>query len=124
MIKVNYNQETGKVISFGKDTKPYIEITEQERKQPLPDKYSYYAVVDGKFTIKRRTPTVEEVKADETTEINRQIRELKKKLFDTDYKAIKYSEGWLTDEEYAEVKAQREEWRKRINELEASLEGE
>lgn len=124
MIKVNYNQETGKVISFGKDTKPYIEITEQERKQPLPDKYSYYAVVDGKFTIKRRTPTVEEVKADETTEINRQIRELKKKLFDTDYKAIKYSEGWLTDEEYAEVKAQREEWRKRINKLEASLEGE
>lgn len=124
MIKVNYNQETGKVISFGKDTKPYIEITEQERKQPLPDKYSYYAVVDGKFTIKRRTPTVEEMKADEATEINRQIRELKKKLFDTDYKAIKYSEGWLTDEEYAAVKAQREEWRKRINELEASLEGE
>ena len=124
MIKVNYNQETGKVISFGKDTKPYIEITEQERKQPLPDRYSYYAVVDGKFTIKRRTPTVEEVKADETTEINRQIRVLKKRLFDTDYKAIKYSEGWLTDEEYAEAKAQREEWRKCINELEASLEGE
>ena len=124
MIKVNYNQETGKVISFGKDTKPYIEITEQEREQPLPDKYSYYAVVDGKFVIKRRIPTDEEIKADEATEINRQIRELKQKLFDTDYKAIEYSEGWLTDEEYAEVKAQREEWRKRINELEASLEGE
>ena len=89
MIKVNYNQETGKDISFGKDTQPYIEITEQERKQPLPDKYSYYAVVDGKFTIERRTPTDEEVKADETTEINRQIRELKQKLFDTDYKAMK-----------------------------------
>ena len=121
MIKVNYNQETGKVISFGKDTKPYIEITEQERKQPLPDKYSYYAVVDGKFTIKRRTPTVEEIKADEAATINKEISELKKKLFDTDYKAIKYSEGWLTDEEYAEVKAQREEWRKRINELEETL---
>ena len=104
MIKVNYNQETGKVISFGKDTQPYIEITEQERKQPLPDRYSYYAVVDGKFTIKRRTPTVEELKADEAAAINKQIRELKKQLADTDYKAIKYSEGWLTDEEYAEVK--------------------
>ena len=124
MIKVNYNQETGKVISFGKDTQPYIEITEQERKQPLPDKYSYYAVVDGKFTIKRRTPTIEEVSRDKTQTINKEISELKKKLFDTDYKAIKYSEGWLTDEEYAEAKAQREEWRKRINELEASLEGE
>ena len=124
MIKVNYNQETGKVISFGKDTKPYIEITEQERKQPLPDKYSYYAVVDGKFTIKRRTPTIKELHNDDIQDINREINELKKKLFDTDYKAIKYSEGWLTDEEYAEVKAQREEWRKRINKLEASLEGE
>lgn len=121
MIKVNYNSETGKVISFGKDTQPYIEITEQERKQSLPDKYSYYAVVDGKFTIKRRTPTVEEVKADEATEINRQIRELKQKLFDTDYKALKYSEGWLTDEEYAEAKAQREEWRSAINKLEERL---
>ena len=121
MIKVNYNQETGKVISFGKDTQPYIEITEQERKQPLPDRYSYYAVVDGRFTIKRRTPTVEEMKADEATEINRQIGELKQKLSDTDYKAIKYSEGWLTDEEYAEVKTQREEWRSAINQLEERL---
>lgn len=124
MIKVNYNQETGKVISFGKDIKPYIEITGQERKQPLPDKYSYYAVVDGKFTIKRRTPTIEELHKDDIQAINREISELKRKLSDTDYKAIKYSEGWLTDEEYAEAKAQREEWRKRINKLEASLEGE
>lgn len=121
MIKVNYNQETGKVISFGKDTKPFIEITEQERKQPLPDKYSYYAVVDGKFTIKRRTPTVEEIKVDETAKINRQIFELKQKLTQTDYKAIKYSEGLLTDEEYAEVKAQRQAWRDEINRLEEKL---
>ena len=118
MIKVNYNQETGKVISFGKDTQPFIEITEQERKQPLPDKYSYYAVVDGKFTIKRRTPTDEEASRDKSQANNSEISELKRNLFDTDYKAIKYSEGWLTDEEYAEVKTQREEWRKRINELE------
>ena len=121
MIKVNYNQETGKVISFGKDTKPFIEITEQERRQPLSDKYSYYAVVDGKFTIKRRTPTVEEIKVDETAKINRQIFELKQKLTQTDYKAIKYSEGLLTDKEYAEVKAQRQAWRDEINRLEEKL---
>ena len=64
MIRVNYNKETGKVVSFGKDAQPYIEITEQERKQPLPDKYSYYAVINGEFTIKRRTPTSQEAKAD------------------------------------------------------------
>lgn len=121
MIKVNYNQETGKVISFGKDTQPFIEITEQERKQPLPDKCSYYAVVNGKFTIKRRTPTVEEIKVDETAKINRQIFELKQKLTQTDYKAIKYSEGLLTDKEYAEVKAQRQAWRDEINRLEEKL---
>lgn len=121
MIKVNYNQETGKVISFGKNTQPYIEITEQERKQPLPDKYSYYAVVDGKFTIKRRTPTIEEIKVDETAKINKQIYDLKQKLTQTDYKAIKYSEGLLTDKEYAEVKAQRQAWRDEINRLEEKL---
>lgn len=121
MIKVNYNQKTGKVISFGKDTKPYIEITEQERRQPLPDKYSYYAVVDGKFTIKRRTPTIEELHKGDIQAINSEINELKKKLFDTDYKAIKYSEGLLTDKEYAEVKAQRQAWRDEINRLEEKL---
>lgn len=121
MVKVNYNQKTGNVISFGKDTKPYIEITEQERRQPLPDKYSYYAVVDGKFTIKRRTPTIEELHKDDIQAINSEINELKKKLFDTDYKAIKYSEGLLTDKEYAEVKAQRQAWRDEINRLEEKL---
>lgn len=121
MIKVNYNQETGKVISFGKDTKPYIEITEQERKQPLPDRYSYYAVVDGKFIIKRRNPTKEELEADNRQVVKREIDELKRKLSDTDYKAIKYAEGFLTEEEYKETKAQRQMWRDRINELESKI---
>ena len=123
MIRVNYNKETGKVISFGKDIQPYIEITEQERKQPLPDKYSYYAVINGEFTIKRRTPTSQEIKADEIVSINKQIQELKQKLSDTDYKAIKYSEGWITEKDYAEVKQQRENWRSTINKLEEELEG-
>lgn len=121
MIKVNYNQETGKVISFGKDIQPYIEITEQERKQPLPDKYSYYAVVNGKFTIKRRNPTKEELEADNRQVVEREISELKRKLSDTDYKAIKYAEGFLTEEEYKETKAQRQIWRDRINELESKI---
>ena len=121
MIKVNYNQETGKVISFGKDTKPYIEITEQERKQPLPDKYSYYAVVNSKFTIKRRNPTKEELEADNRQVVEREISELKHKLSDTDYKAIKYAEGFLTEEEYKETKAQRQMWRDRVNELESKI---
>lgn len=52
-------------IAFGKDVEPYIEITEQERKQPLPNKYSWYAVENGKFVIKSREPSAEEKAADE-----------------------------------------------------------
>ena len=52
-----------------------------------------------------------------------EIAELKSKLDATDYQAIKYAEGFLTDEEYAEMKAQRQAWRDRINELEALIGG-
>lgn len=48
-----------------------------------------------------------------------EIDELKAQLAATDYQAIKYAEGELTEEEYAPTKAQRREWRARINELEA-----
>lgn len=49
------------------------------------------------------------------------IEILKQKLKDTDYKAIKYAEGQLTEEEYASTKAERQGWRDRINELEAQI---
>lgn len=44
-----------------------------------------------------------------------------KKLNDTDYMAIKYAEGALTDEEYEAAKAQRKAWRKEINDMEAQI---
>lgn len=50
-----------------------------------------------------------------------QIIALKQKLQQTDYKAIKYSEGWLTDEEYAETKAERQRIRDEINRLEEEI---
>lgn len=55
--------------------------------------------------------------------INPQIKImfLKKQLEMTDYKAIKYSEGWLTEEEYAETKAERQRIREEINRLEEVL---
>lgn len=46
------------------------------------------------------------------------ILALKNELQKTDYKAIKYSEGWLTEEEYAETKAERQRIREEINRLE------
>ena len=49
-----------------------------------------------------------------------EISTLKAKLASTDYKAIKYAEGVLSAEEYAETRAQRELWRARINEIETA----
>ncbi len=48
------------------------------------------------------------------------IAQLKQELAATDYQCLKWSEGWLTDEEYAPIKAQRQELRDEINALENS----
>ena len=51
----------------------------------------------------------------------RKIQELKQNLSDTDYVAIKIAEGAATLDEYAQIVAQRAEWRAEINKLEAML---
>ena len=51
-----------------------------------------------------------------------EIIELKKYLSDTDYKAIKFAEGEITETDYQEVKSQRHDARVRINELESLIE--
>lgn len=48
-----------------------------------------------------------------------EINSLKRNLADTDYQAIKYAEGVMTESEYAPIKSQREDWRYRINYLQA-----
>lgn len=62
----------------------------------------------------KREPTEKQV-------AQNRIRELKAQLESTDYQAIKYAEGWLTEEEYAPIKAQRQNWRDEINQLENLL---
>lgn len=47
-----------------------------------------------------------------------EIEDLKQKLFDTDYQAIKYAEGQLSEDEYQPIKEQRQAWRDEINKLE------
>jgi len=46
-----------------------------------------------------------------------QIVLLKKQLTETDYKAVKYAEGWITEEDYSEIKLARQALRDQINEL-------
>lgn len=52
-----------------------------------------------------------------------EISELKMKLLQTDYQAIKYAEGMFTLSEYAPIREQRQAWRDRINELESEIGG-
>lgn len=54
----------------------------------------------------------------ESVVLAERVKELKNLLDESDYKAIKHSEGLITDEEYEPIKAQRQAWRDEINELE------
>ena len=54
-------------------------------------------------------------------QINGEIIALKQLLTNTDYKALKYAEGFFSDTEYAEIKTYRENLRTQINQLEAEL---
>lgn len=72
----------------------------------IEDKGEFYEVVEIP------SPTQEELNAME-------IERLKGELASTDYKCLKYVDGALTDEEYAEVREYRAELRARINKLEA-----
>lgn len=53
-----------------------------------------------------------------------EIKILKSRLSATDYKAMKYFEGLMSEEEYAQIKAQRQAWRDRINALEVEVQNE
>lgn len=57
-------------------------------------------------------------------EICWEISVLKNKLKSTDYKAIKHSEGLISDDDYETIKTQREEWRKAINNYEEMIANE
>ena len=81
--------------------------------KPLRKEITTYQYLDDRM---HRRVTREEYDAfDQKKECT--ILDLKRKLADTDYIACKIAEGAATLEEYAEIRAQREEWRTQINEL-------
>lgn len=53
--------------------------------------------------------------------LKKQILGFKRNLRQTDYKAIKFAEGELTEAEYAPIREQRKVWRNEINALEAEI---
>ncbi|MBQ9349335.1 MAG: hypothetical protein IJT94_18690 [Oscillibacter sp.] len=53
---------------------------------------------------------------------NSEINALKQLLAQTDWQAIKHSEGEISEDDYTPIREKRQRWRDRINELEAALE--
>lgn len=53
--------------------------------------------------------------------LNAELYVLQNNLKRTDYQALKYAEGALTEAEYAPIKAQRQAWRTEINRLKTEL---
>lgn len=85
------------------DDKNLIEITEEEFNELQPKPYE---------------PTAEQIAHEN---IVRQISEKKAQLAKTDYKCLKFVDGELSEEEYAEIRELRHSLRVEINELESEL---
>lgn len=88
---------------LGKDSaKDYVEVTQEEWAE----------------LTKQTGPTSEQLAIEEK---KNQIASLKAELAKTDYQCLKFLEGWISEEDYAEIKAHRQSLRDQINELEAEL---
>lgn len=85
----------------------------------IDDKYNDCFGVDFDEDLKFNVGKYDARKQKENSQVR--IQELKGFLANTDYKAIKYAEGLITEKEYTEIKAQRQEWREEINRLEEEM---
>lgn len=89
--------------------------------KPLEEKEGYKVKWNGEEWKYEEIPAKEEEKPHELTEAEKKelrIMELKAELASTDYKTLKWVDGALSDEEYAEIREHRAELRAKINELE------
>lgn len=101
----------------------------EEYEEKIPATYDNEGKEITPETVEIRTreiPIMESVTRDMTPEEEAaceeppyvEIEMLKEQLAQTDYKAIKYAEGWISEAEYAPIREERQAIRDRINELE------
>ena len=93
----------------GKDAEWIVDIPGQEAQEAYDEEeiYQIYIPYDENFIRNKQ--------------INEDIKMYKQLLVDSDYKAIKYAEGYYTEEEYEPIRDLRQSYRNRINELEQEL---
>ena len=73
------------------------------------------------YEEEKKEEPAEEYKPTKKELLQMDINQKKWELSQTDYKALKYAEGLLTEEEYAPIKAERQAMRDEINAMEAKL---
>ena len=128
IIRKLYISPTGK-DKFGFNTyfttEPPQEEVYVEATQEMIDELKNHTLCWSGGEVVPYKKTAAEIMVDEAKikrqKAQREIFELKSKLRDSDYKAIKYAEGEMTAEEFEPVKTERRAWRAKINELELLL---
>ena len=110
--KFSYNLYKG----FKPDDPSAIEVT-QEMIDELDNRNLCWD--DGKLVEYKKTK--EDLTVEARQKIQDEIGRIKSLLSGTDYKAIKYAEGELSEEDFSPIREQRREWRNQINELEKLL---
>lgn len=117
---IKINETTGEQYEIDNpDYTPLKEYTHEEIDgffERVSQGYKMQPADDGKVQMIPPDP-VETQKA----EAIKRIAALKSYLSATDYQAIKFAEGELSAEDYADMKTQRAEWRAEINQLEEKL---
>lgn len=130
MFTIIYEKSSGKVVSITSIS------NEEELKKSLPESNSFiyvneipqYNIYRQSMVVKESVLTVvdlalteEQEKFATNMEILQEIQALKEFLSTSDYKAIKYLDGALSEVEYEPIRLQRDQTRAKINELETKL---
>lgn len=120
-MKINYILDENNYIigwsSFPLDLNlPTIEVENPENIKLGFDKVENNQYISNNVAYKEYKAIIEA-----KSSLLNQIRGLKNYLASTDYQAIKYAEGELSAEDFAETKEQRRAARAEINQLEAEL---
>ena len=93
-------------------------------KNPLDDLGDYEEITKKQYENyqKQIQEQINNVELSDIEIKRRRIAELKGLLRASDYQAIKYAEGLISDKEYKPIKEQRQAYRDEINELEQEIE--
>ena len=110
----NIDQETGRLGSYTLSAEMAYRLGTFENGIPLSE--VEFSDIDDWPYLKDKCPHKTQEMKDRDNAIQ-EITQLKKQLSNTDYKAIKFAEGQLTEEEYSATRSQRASWRARINKL-------